>query len=314
MDDLMQKAIHDALAKTFLKYFPNAEVSNYGAYRYDATLDVPDYNGHHPHLFGDGYVVGNHQSREGYGWLDGLAGKEITAGVVLERRPFHSLLYAANSLRVMPLAAPSLPFHPWLAARSYQGDFGANPKVQLIGLADTDSWQELVFHTALTGATRFAHWNVSELQADPGQAAAVVASDTAAARATLEELNAVLGCSDRATLLEGLAPWGEMWLVTGMRIEDHEIYRVTPDLDGPDAPGLALTITSKEPATFVLGGRTLTFPQGRVHEPALPASQAGVWIVQPTGAPKPILQLTLAISGHDAASAQGGPVSPPPTL
>ena len=286
MDDIVQGYIAKALATTFGKHFPKAEISNYGAYRYNASLDVPDYNGHHPHLFGDGTVVGTHQSREVYGWIEQLAGDEIAPGVALEVRPYDSLLYAVNHLRVMPLAAPTIPFHSWIAARSYKGDGLTSEKVSVIGLADTDLWQELVFHNALAGGTRIAHWNVAFDLND----AALVASDIAAARQALEELNALAACADRATLIDGLAAWDAPFIVSGLRLEDHELWRVTPNLDGPTAPAIEATLVSKDPASFAVGERSVTFTAGRVYEPASPASKAGFWVVQPKGAPKPLVK------------------------
>ncbi len=251
--------------------FPALRASNYGFAATSPTLEVPDYNGHRDDLFGDGATVGTHQAPFAYGWMEQLAGSQnpaIDASRAYEGTPFNALRLAVNTARSHALADPGTPMSPWIAPSNWVEDF--------IPLGGTSLWPELVLHVGMLAPERLLYWNNSDT---------VTAEADEALDNVLQALNRLASCADRESLDTGLADWFAPHLVSGVRVGDAHLWRVTAvEFEGEDATverrGLDIVVRAADTA--------YVFPTA--WESAETGFEAGLWIVQDAGAAAPFIE------------------------
>ena len=132
-------------------------------------------------------------------------------------------------------------------------------------------------HVALSNPELILFWNSSALDSD---------GENELVDALLGEVDELLGCIDREPLVEDLVPWHADILMSGARVEDRRVYRLTPRSDGELSArdlvrfdGTTLTLSS--------GNTTIAFEHATLHDPPTPASELGVWVLQWDSAPVP---------------------------
>ncbi len=247
--------------------FPSVRVSNYAYAHHDRRFRVPDLNGHAVMRYGDGALVGTHQSPPCYGELGQVADRpnaEISSTETYGRTAFNSFRFAINTYRASALARPDVPMAPWVGPRDY-ADGGRVP------LARTDLWDELVLHLGVSGPDALIYWNNAGFVSREG--------DEAFERA-LEELDRTVGCPSRRPLQTTLADWLGPWVVSGVEVAGRRVWRFTAE-----DPATTLNLEGDDWVARV-EGRTLRFPSAWLLEPE-PGFARGVWVIQSSEAPMP---------------------------
>jgi hypothetical protein len=234
-------------------------MSNYGNFRQKGSLPVPDRNGHPIYRFGDGALVGSRQSRNLYGWLGNIRYRSLGAGSRYGATPFAAFRYAVNKARSMKLSSP-IPLHPWIANKEFGGS----------QLKESDLYQELIFHTLLTGVDEILFWNPVSTDTPSTPGSSRLLSDC------LRRVDEIIPPAERQTLVRELAGWGEDYILTGAGSKERSIWRFTPRLRGQP---LESVLVKEQPATFAVNGRKVVIEGGRVFHPPQPLSRQGYWVV-----------------------------------
>lgn len=263
------------------KYFPEVKCSDYGGWYnsktdlvawgiWEKTVDVPGSYGFH---------VGTHQSPSLYGVITYLGDKEVD-GRKFGFGPFRSLMLAANYAKSAVLSS-DVPFMPWIAWRGYVSDFVKQKSPPpYCSFGNTDYYQESVFHTAMCNPDAFLLWSAFRWQAAQDPKDWCSPKDLQQIDDMLDQLNALAGYSDRATLVRKLSPWHAPYLLSGVKANGRSVWRLTPD---PAQSPVALDkiMKSDNPLTFVIGNATLVMPGAKIYTTDKNLSSAGYWIIGP---------------------------------
>lgn len=266
--DILNQSIYEPVRK----FFPNVKISNYGnAY----TPGVPDINGHiHDAQAVDGiYHVGTHQSAETYGRINpGLAGKKLDGERAFGSGTFKSLVLGVNSARAMAMHH-SVPFMPWISYRAFAGEscFYGN----------TDYYQELVLHVAMTNPDVILLWNPHQWKAGQNPATCSDNAQDQLVGRLLAQFNELAGFAERRTLVTELSDWYGSFVLSGMTLNGRSVWRLTPELDLTVGEKADMTLVSTEPLTFSVKGRTVTFRNGRMVKAGNTDAPLGFWIITP---------------------------------
>lgn len=263
-------AVYDALKK----HFPDATMSNYGNMKYNNSYNFPMSSGHEGYKYGNGSVVGTHQSKAIYGTLG--AGIEKTdfvfQGGKYYQTPFNSLRYDQNMVRLMKISDPDTPVAPWIAKKSFSNSVTHKTTY----LNESQYYQDNILHAGMAGSDYFLYWN-SNATTQEDQ----LVSDT------LGELDDLVGYDvPKQTLVDDLAPWTTEYLLTGMNVDGYKVWRITGDM--PEHLWIEDNITLEGSDVAVTFDRTkVTFPDARVYRPDSPVSPLGAWIIQNRNASDP---------------------------
>jgi len=250
--------------------FPKLVGSNYDFAYSDPAYAIPDINGHDVMRFGQGAIVGTHQSPPCYGELGQVSDQivpRISSTAIYARTAFNSFRFAVNQYRSRALARPDVPMAPWIAPSDYS-DSGRVPH------ANGPLYDELLLHLGVSGPDALIYWN----NGAPAHADAAV-------EAGMYEVNRLAGCGGRAHRFDALAAWDAPWVVSGVDVDggdadgDRVIWRFTADdptvllqRDGPDLVAQS-------------GMRRIVFPDAWI----VPGPFArGAWVVQASGAAPPV--------------------------
>ena len=258
-----------AFAAPVLARFPQAGVSNYDHYAWPANDIVRDLNGHRfQTLAHTDTIVGTHQSPELYGRLHQLRGKvDPGAPKSYFETPFDSLRMALNRLRSAALGSEA-PIAPWIARSSFGAD-GAVPH------ARTPHWRELVLHAALSGVERILYFNAPT---GPTDTAAARTDDDRRMAAALAEFAEERRCDTPVLATTTLLADDERWILTGARLGDRGLWRVTAPFGG------SLSTERRDGRLVLTDGRyALDFGRATDVEASVEPGSPGVWIRQRTG-------------------------------
>ena len=291
--------VNDATYESIKAYYPNLKGSDWG-YRYrDTKYYLPDFNGHNASYCATGLYcnkgkhVGTHQSPapliNGFG--PGIENLKLDGQNRYTRTPFNMFRYAVNEMRVSRLSS-NVPLAPWFPSRSWPGDI---PSYKYLSL--NDLYQETIVHTQLTGAEYVLYWNPKNSY--PGGALNSIdySSDSLLLSNTIKEADLLTGFEDKQTLVNEMVSWADDYVLSGMRAGGRDVWRFTPNLDsGSGMPTLSSTLidanstgvflqTTQKKISFFNG----TLVDNHVVANYQPVSLKGYWIVQPTGAPAPIV-------------------------
>ncbi|MBM3472834.1 MAG: hypothetical protein FJX75_06155 [Armatimonadetes bacterium] len=282
--DYLSARNYNRLYAVVSKYYPDVKCADYGVrYHPAASLvawgqardpgDIPGRTGEH---------VGTHQAPSPYGVITYLSGI-VVDGKPFGLGPFRSALFATNEVREALLTNPKVPLMPWVAWRGYVSDWekeppGKRPPYSSIG--NTDYWQEVVFHTALCAPDTLCTWNPYRWQEAQDPADYCQDEDMQLLDDLMDQINGLVGYSDRTTLVEAVTPAHQPFILTGCRADGRTVWRLTPDPE-QSAVELSEIRVKDDPLTFRLGSQTLTMPGARLFTPEKQLSAAGHWIVGP---------------------------------
>lgn len=215
---VVEAAMNEAIYAPVRALYPMARASNYGSVAVGGGNVAIDTNGHLDTGF-EG-CFGNRGSREFYGYRQ-LARRKRKDGREYGREPFDVLRWMVNMMRVCRRSSAT-PLSPWVCHKSWTGD-GAFDFV----LSDNDYYQEMVYHLALLEADDFLYWNPAPWAPGHTLKGKRKESDDLLLDALLRVLNAKLGGQPRRAVTLGEIPWDSGLLVSGMRLGDRTLWRVT---------------------------------------------------------------------------------------
>jgi len=263
------------------KYYPNVKFSDYCAY--NSLTDLVAWG---PFRFDEkavgqyGLHAGTHQSPSLYGVITYL-GDVAVEGKKFGLGPFRSLMLAANQGRASKFSSP-VPLAPWIAWRGYRTDYEDKPEGSppRSSFGNTDYYQELVFHTAMLDPDFFLLWSAFRWREDQKAEDWCQAEHLQLVDRMMDQINGLVGFSDRKTLVDRLAPWHGPFLLSGSIGNGQSVWRLTPD---PDQSKVALAeiLVCEDPLTFRLGTQTLVLPGAKLILEKEPLSEVGYWIVGP---------------------------------
>lgn len=262
-------------------YYPDVKFSDYcsynqltelvawGRFRFD-ELALGQYGLH----------AGTHQSPSLYGVITYLGDIEVD-GKKFGLGPYRSLMLSANQGRASRLSSP-VPFAPWFAWRGYRTDFEDKPagSPPRSSFGNTDYYQENVFHAVLLDPDFLLLWSACRWRQDQKAEDWCQAEHLKLMDQMVDQINGLIGFSDRKTLVDRLAPWHGPFLLTGAVANGQSVWRLTPD---PDQSKIALSdiLVAEDPLTFQLGDQTLVLPGAKVLREEAPLSSVGYWILGP---------------------------------
>ena len=179
------------------------------------------------------------------------------------------------------LANPRVPLMPWVAWRGYVSDWEKKPQDQrppYSSIGNTDYFQEVFFHAALCNPRAILTWNPYRWRQDQDPADLCQDQDMALLDDLADQVNELVGYTDRQSLVSAMTPAHQPFILTGCLANNGSVWRLTPDPEqGPVE--LDKIKVSDNPLTFKLGDRTLTMAGGRIVAPAKQLSTVGYWIV-----------------------------------
>jgi hypothetical protein len=126
--------------------------------------------------------------------------------------PFAGLRYGVNYMRA---AAP--PVAPWVGYKGY----GAS------ALCNTPYYEELIYHTALCGATKLLYFNPQVFPPHKPMPEWSNPDQDRVLDKCLRDVNERFGDLDRSPITTGIMPWDSPLVVSGMRVGDKSLWRVT---------------------------------------------------------------------------------------
>lgn len=261
--------VNKATFNPIKKHFPDVQMSNYSDFYYNSKYNVPDTNGHKIYKYGHGGHVGTHQSPVLYCGYGQLERKKMDGKNKYAKNPFNGFRFAINRLRTAALSS-DVPLNPWISHKNYHGSL----------VRKSDLYQEVIFHTGLTGVDKFLLWNPAMWRKDKqnpdhyrDDVQDMLVSDC------LLQLDEVAGENPRKTLIKNLVPWGQDYALTGMRLPDKTVWRFTPKM----AEGQTMKdfIVKSNPATFKVGDELVAITGGVIQKPKTELSKSGVWVFAP---------------------------------
>ena len=251
--------INQAIYVPLEKYFPEADLSNYGYYYQSEGFDFPDIHGYNRHQYTDGIHIGTHQSRELYGWMSLPTGYKLE-GVEYPNTAFNSFRFALNKLRAMLLSS-DLPVSPWVAYKGFE-----NSQIN-----DNDFYQELIFHSLLSGVDYLLYWN-------PSQQSDFSPHNDQLFNSLLERVNRLIAGQNVEFMLDGLAGWLDDLLVTKVRLANgSELWRVSANLALDEA--IQSTVVQSNPASLRVNQTRYDFDSMRIFDEMQPLSDKGLWLI-----------------------------------
>lgn len=278
-----------AVYEPIRKHFPHVKFSNYGHYYQLPKYSIPDTNGHDYGKYGFAGHVGTHQSMPLYASIGQLRGRKLDGKREYSDTPFGGFRLSLNGMRAAALSS-DVPILPWISHKGFDGS----------RVRESDLYQELIFHVALTGADDFLFWNAYPWRESQDTNLWGNPRDDKLFSDCLRQLDDLVGFADRKTLVGELAGWYDEYALTGMTANGRSVWRLTPRLETNYAehPGSTdgrkdrrmrptqhldrqTSVITADPPTFRIGDTMIAFPSGQIFSPAQELSQQGFWIVAP---------------------------------
>lgn len=269
--------VDQAIYLPIKKYYPNVRMSNYGPFHYSSAFKLPDVNGHKIYKYGYGAHSGTDQSPSLYCGVGGVSLLSLDGKVKYAKTPFNGFRFSVNRLRTAVLSS-RVPVRPWIANKDYSGM-----------VKNSDYYQELIFHAALTGIDRFLFWNPLTFNKKTRKYEKLSReTDNKILNDCLCELDSLAGVGPQKTFVSNLVPWDAHYVLTGMRMPKKSIWRYTPDMGSDEK--ISDYIISENPLTLKTRGGRIVVAGGSVIKRDEKLSNRGLWFEASTNcSPKLIL-------------------------
>jgi len=220
---LKDAALQEAIFGPAAALFPGLQGSNYGGVQIDEANAVPDLNGHRQ--WSETALMGTHNAPSLYATIGQLGDRKLAGDQPYGRSPMAGLRLELQSVRAIQRCSDQ-PLSPWIAWQRYAGD-GDNRPPATIG--NTPYWHELVYHLALAGCDTYLFWNPHPWRPNQDPETLSTAKDEHLLDELLADLNVRLTGDVREALSKEAIPWDAKVLLTGLRVDDHTIWRLTVD-------------------------------------------------------------------------------------
>lgn len=267
MRERVKAYYNKAITEPLHKYYPDVKSSNYAMVAATGEEKVVyDLNGHKIYQGGASSTVGGtHSSPELYGRMNQLCQKgRGPAGYpyeVFQNNPYNSALFALVCTSDAVIGTDGGKIMPWVGFKGWEES----------GYSNTDYYDEVVYHLGLLNPDPFLLFNMNGKSGDEEYF-----------NNLLEELNSIVGTGRRKTLLNDQYKWDQRYILTGMELEDKNIWRITPDLY---TPGITMEnfICDKKNMIFQIGNQVIDFPEGSKFLETESDLKYGYWVTTPKG-------------------------------
>ncbi len=267
-------------------YFPNAALTNFAYSNYDfTTYRAPIYytgetciSGAYCGKFN---IFGNSQ-QPGLLYISNVSRPGYLMDKVhpYQNSTFSKIREDADFVKISRLSNPSAGMSPLYA----------NSRLSAAG--SPGIYAEDIFHSLAAGSNFLNMWHA-------GTPAISEERDLSLA---MDEFDGIAGFNDKQTLMfddtalnsrltqADPSAWNDDYLLTGISSGGRIVWRFTPETGViSDIPNAASSLISEDPPTFRTAQHHFVFPEGKIYRPANPQSNLGFWIIQPAGAPSPII-------------------------
>ena len=262
-DQVMQyrvaEYLDECVCELLWDYFPNAWVSDFQSADRDGWYKFPSTSGQLTNLGVNTVKVGNtsnynaYHTRPGSGLYKDADGNYVYNtpftynGAIYEESAFNMTLWDINLFKNIYASTDNKTISAWV--RSYNA--GNKP------LAYSAYATEVIYHLGMLNPQPFLGHVIESNATDvPYYERLDILSQQ------LHELNRVAGYADRK-VIEVPANWNDSYLLSGMYANGKNIWRITPDTAKVSLE--AFKTNAKDP-TFCVGGKTITFPGGKIIE------------------------------------------------
>lgn len=277
--DYMNK-IYEAVKK----HYPDIIFNNYGAYESvvaDTMLEAENATWHQNTPEESERVaspVGTHASPVLYGQMplnNDRVIKGYEHGDTFKKTPFNGALAVLQKMQRATAYSDKQMIMPWIM--HYTADYSASAPTPY---SATEYYKELVLHLGLCNARAFLFFNagIADLSQD-------WASSNALMSKLCDELNALVGYSGRTSLVTEPISGNKRYLLTGMKANGRNVWRITPDIYTPDGEGHITKesfLKDADNLIFRIGNQVIDFPQDSyIYEYEKENSSLGYWVISP---------------------------------
>ncbi|MCF6174896.1 MAG: hypothetical protein L3J71_03930 [Victivallaceae bacterium] len=264
--------INQAIYAPIKKYYPKVEMSNYNYYYHRQQDKIPGVNGHKSYKYSKGSIVGNSQAPALYCSFMQLSRLKLDGSNKYAPTPFNGFRYSLNIARSAVLAS-NRPLTPWISHKNYRNSL----------VRESDLYQELIFHLALTGVDTFLLWNPNVWTKGSDPKFYRDAAQDRLVNDCLTQLNELITTGKRKTLVKNIVSWGADYALTGMQLNGSTIWRFTPRMKATEKISNFIS-ADKSKVVLKTATTTITIPLGKIITPKQELSGQGVWIVAPLNA------------------------------
>jgi hypothetical protein len=223
--------------------FPNIRFTDYEFYYRSNLSPAGDYRDFPKNIASIGDIVGTHPSLDVYArtWEFTMPAGLTTDVPTQPVTFFENLLFDLKKARTLPLSS-TLHGMVWMAHPYYTrydttaGDI--DPLFETAPLNDIDDWYiERMFHHGLVGIDAFLNWTASTLDTAIKNAHSGSLAEYDRGFATmqqgLDELNGLIGFSDRSPLTMRQIDFQDGFALSGLEVHGTRVYRFTPNPEVP---------------------------------------------------------------------------------
>ncbi len=255
---------------TLVEYYPEGQVCDYQGRNINAWMKEEEYDGSDKFLGGNQTMAGNNTNinfylhRPSNAYYDTLAKPFGYNGAYYEESAYSAALWEFNVFRNLYKASNGHNLSTWVAYYDYHsGEMGDETDARI--MSGTAYYSEVLFHIGLLNPKPFIGFIVPGGSTD-GMYAGSGEDYIRRVRVVseiLEELTRVVGASDRKPL-DVPTSWSDGYLLSGMYAGGKNYWRITPDTTHMTLNEFRVKGTADP--TFSIGGKTVTFPGGKIIE------------------------------------------------
>ncbi len=254
-----------------IKFYPDADVCDYQGRSTQGWEKETEYDGSNMFMGGNREMAGNNTNinfylhRPSNAYYENLSTKPFGYNsAYYAETPFSAALWEFNVFKNLYKAADGHNISTWIAYYDYHaGEMGNESENRV--MSGTAYYTEVLFHIGLLNPKPFIGFIVPGASTDGMYAGSGedyirrvrVASDA------LAELTRVVGASDREPILVPTT-WSDGYLLSGMYAGGKNYWRITPDTTHTSLTEFMVKGTANP--TFTIGGKTVTFPGGKIIE------------------------------------------------
>ncbi len=273
-DAVMRNRLNNYITKyvydTLVEYYPEGQVCDYQGRNMNAWNKEEEYDGSDMFMGGNRVMAGNNTNinfylhRPSNAYYDTLAKPFGYNGAYYEESAYSAALWEFNVFKNLYLAADGNNISTWIAYYDYHsGEMGDETAERL--MSGTAYYSEVIIHIGMLNPQPFIGFIVPGGSTDGMYAGSGedYIRRVRVASEILEELTRVVGASDRKPITVPTT-WSDGYLLSGMYAGGKNYWRITPD-----TTHMSLTefrVKDAADPTFSIGGKTVTFPGGKIIE------------------------------------------------
>ncbi len=266
MANRVSKYLDEAAFDIARKYFPNCKCSNYGNAGSNAEYMMIS-SGHETYKGGNTVHAGTHSSFSMYGSMTNKVLQYMQDGTSYTKNGFTLLKYDLNRAKAAAFSDEN-GIMPWVANPDYTSS-------NYIG--STPYYHELILHTGLLNPDMFLYWGPRYNTTDDAE---YVQNQAEKLNKTLIELNSIIGFPDRETISTQLDSWNNDYVLTGMKVNGKNVWRITPNLELGTITRDEFLIDEETPE-FKISGTKISFSEGSIIENSTSLASVGYWVETP---------------------------------